>query len=51
MGSYLTTSVEFDVVAKGAKVLEVGCGAGVPGIVARQLGAEQVDFQVRSRFE
>lgn len=46
MATFLTTSVEFDGVAKGAKVLELGCGAGIPGIVARLLGADQVDFQV-----
>jgi predicted nicotinamide N-methyase len=39
----LTTSVAF---GADLKVLELGCGAGIPGIVAGLLGAKQVDFQV-----
>ena len=48
MATFLTSSADFDVVGVGkeAKVLELGCGAGIPGIVAKQLGAEHVDFQV-----
>ena len=50
MATFLTSSVDFDVVGKKAKVLELGCGAGIPGIVAKHLGAEQVDFQVTFTF-
>ena len=50
LATFLTSSIDFDVVGKKAKVLELGCGAGIPGIVAKHLGAEQVDFQVTFTF-
>jgi predicted nicotinamide N-methyase len=37
--------LECDVPVKGFRVLELGCGAGLPGILAARMGASTVTFQ------
>lgn len=45
LGKFMTESQETLNHLKGARVLELGCGHGLPGICALLLGAASVDFQ------
>ena len=42
----LASFVASDVNVKNCNVIELGCGAGLPGIVAALNGASRTDFQV-----
>jgi predicted nicotinamide N-methyase len=44
----LASFVYSDIDVQNSKVLELGCGAGLPAIVAGLLGAVQTDFQVEN---
>ena len=43
LASFVASGID----VKSLNVLELGCGAGLPGIVAGQLGATRTDFQVK----
>ncbi|XP_053675984.1 histidine protein methyltransferase 1 homolog [Anopheles nili] len=45
LGLFLVQSEERKDVLRGKKVLDLGCGAGILGIEAAQMGAKCVDFQ------
>lgn len=45
LGKFMTESQETLDHLKGARVLELGCGHGLPGVCALLLGAASVDFQ------
>jgi len=45
LARFMTESQEISNHLKGAKVLELGCGHGLPGICALLLGATSADFQ------
>ena len=42
LAAFVASGVDF----QNLNVLELGCGAGLPAIVAGQLGATKTDFQV-----